>query len=114
MANPTTPAVRDAIPRSIEAYAATGGSADRPGGTVYLREIVEPAFRRIAEDGDWRGYASWDYFFEHSDSGVTHRGLSVGLELRTPGARYRGFSLPILELWYGRWVPEGTASTGAL
>ena len=104
-------AVRNAIPRSLEAYAARGGS-QRPGGTDYLREIIEPALRLIAEEGDWPEHASWDYFFEHSDSGVTHRGFSVGLELRTPGARYRGFSLPILELWYGRWVPEGTASTG--
>jgi hypothetical protein len=38
------------------------------------------------------------------EDGVMYRGLGVSLEIKTPGQTFSGFSLAILDLWYGRFV----------
>jgi DNA-binding transcriptional MerR regulator len=75
------------------------------GGNEYYRSVIQPLLQGIAEQGTWPPNAEMDAFYELTDkSGVTYQGLGLSLEVWTPGEAYKGFSLPVLDVWYGRWV----------
>jgi len=77
-----------------------------PGkGEHYYRSVIQPLLQQIVDQGAWPGNAEFDAFYElPKDNGVTYQGLGVSLEIWTPDEAFKGFSLPVLDVWYGRWV----------
>jgi DNA-binding transcriptional MerR regulator len=91
--------VREAVRVAQAAYAADGGGND------YVRSVIGPLLQEITEQGAWPPNAELDAFYEMADkSGVTYQGLGLSLEIWTPDQAFKGFSLPVLDVWYGRWV----------
>jgi hypothetical protein len=61
--------------------------------------------RRITDEGAGRGTRSWAFYSLTDESGETYLGLGLSVEIVTPGRDdFAGFSLPVLDVWYGRWV----------
>jgi hypothetical protein len=101
----TAASLRSAIRTGRESYSALGGGKDRPGGEAYVREVIGPLLDGIVTDGMWPTCAALDFCYEQEgEDGVMYRGLGVSLEIKTPGQTFSGFSLAILDLWYGRFV----------
>ena len=68
-------------------------------------ETVKPVYLRIAEDGSWPpGTSFFYYLFRVDDNLVRYDCLGLRLQIETPGAMYQRFSLPILDLYYGRFA----------
>ena len=97
----TKEALKEAIRTALAAY-------PRPGSDVvhYLRTCVKPLLDRITNDGVWPDEVQLDLFYETKpdDNGITHTGLGLSVEIWTPDEAFKGFSLPLLDVWYGRWV----------
>lgn len=95
-------AVREAIQVAQASY-----TPGEPGskGEIYYRTVIQPLLRQIAEDGTWPDNTELDAFYEATDAtGVKYPGLGLSLEIATSGMEFKGFSLPLLDVWYGRWV----------
>jgi DNA-binding transcriptional MerR regulator len=76
-------------------------------GDAYYRTVVQPLLQGITEDGVWPAHTELDPFYELKDeSGVTYQGMGLSVEMVTPEGEFAGFafSLPVLDVWYGRWV----------
>ncbi len=94
-----------AIRTSRESYSARGGGKGRPGGEEYVKNVLGPLLDGIVTNGTWPACAALDICYEQKDErGVTYPGLGVSLEIKTPGKTFPGFSLAILDLWYGRFT----------
>ncbi|MBV9850256.1 MAG: hypothetical protein JO250_11325 [Armatimonadetes bacterium] len=94
--------VREAIRTARMSYVRYGLAV---GSEAYVHKTLFPLFDRIAEDGQWPSGVEFSPFYELTDEhGTTYKGLGLSLEISTPDEPYRGFSLPILDVWYGRWV----------
>lgn len=70
----------------------------------YFDKTIKPILLTAVEKGIWTNKGFVDIAYEQKDDrGVVYEGLGASLEMRTPGERYPGFSLAILDLWYGRF-----------
>ncbi|MCW8128788.1 MAG: RNA polymerase sigma factor [Planctomycetota bacterium] len=76
-----------------------------PRGRAFIDNVIKPMLDGITEHGRWPAEAKLEYFFT-VDGEVPLDGFSLGIEIETPGEEYRGFSLPIVDLWYGSWGEE--------
>lgn len=70
-----------------------------------FEEAVKPVYSGIAEDGSWPpGTLFFYYLFRVDDDLVRYDCLGLRLQIETPGAMFQRFSLPILDLYYGRFA----------
>jgi len=100
----TVASVKDAIRTARVSYASSGGTEGRPGGEEYMQSKIDPLLDDVLADGTWPANAELDLCYEQKgEAGVTYQGLGVSLEIKTPGSAFSGFSLAILDLWYGRF-----------
>lgn len=90
--------VQEAIQTAQAAYEPS------PPGADYYQFVIAPLLQQIVEQGAWPEQAGFAAFYELPQNGVTYQGLGVSLEIETPDHLFKGFSLPILDIWYGRWV----------
>lgn len=101
----TVPSLKAAICTGRESYAGAGGGRGRPGGEAYVQKVLGPVLDRIVTDATWPACATLDICYEQKDErGVGYQGLGVSLEIKTPAETFPGFSLAILDLWYGRFA----------
>lgn len=69
----------------------------------YFETVIKPLFESIADSRVWPPFAEFSAFYALTDqNGVKYEGVGVRLEVRTPGEDFMGFSLPIVDVWYGR------------
>lgn len=110
--------VREAIRTAIASYEAFQEEAEErrfPGSTEHFQQHVKPACLRIADRGDWPAGCAFFGFYTLTESTggeeertVEHHGLGLRLEIATPEARFKGFGLPILDVFFGRFArPNG-------
>jgi hypothetical protein len=102
----TEGSLKSAISKGIESYeAGPGADPDKwPGVGEYLRDVVKPLLVQAIEQGLWSDKGTVDVCYKQKDEfGVEYEGLGASLEMRIPGTRYPGFSLAILDIWYGRF-----------
>ena len=101
----TVSSVKDAVRTARRSYSSSGGMEGKPGGETYMEEVIAPLLDQIDSDHSWPACAHLDLCYEQTDeAGVTYRGLGVSLEITTPEQTFPGFSLAILDLWYGRFT----------
>ena len=94
--------VKHAIRKGRESYLITRPDTER--GAAYLEQVVWPSLTAIVEREIWPATCELDVAYTQTDEhGVCYDGIGVSLELVTPQAAFRGFSLAILDLWYGRF-----------
>jgi hypothetical protein len=99
----TVASVRDAVRTGRRSYFSSGGTEGKPDAETYMEEVIAPLLDQIDRGQSWPACAHLDLCYEQTDeAGVTYRGLGVSLELTTPEQAFPGFSLAILDLWYGR------------
>ena len=68
---------------------------------------------RHDSNGSWPPGAWFFYFlWKDDDDGVRYDGLSLRLWVDTPGGMFRGFSLPIIDLYFGRFGPHWEEDSG--
>jgi len=78
-----------------------------------FEEVVRPVYLEIADKGSWPQGSSFFYLlFKDDDDGVRYDGLSLRLWVDTPGGMSKGFALPILDLYYGRFGPHWEEDSG--
>lgn len=71
----------------------------------YFEDVVRPVYLEIADRGFWPPGASFCYYlFRVDDNNVRYDSLGLRLQIETPGSASQGFSLPILDLCYGRFI----------
>ena len=102
----TEDSLKSAILKGIQSYETLPDEVHKPyeGGMQYFEDTIKPLLLEAAEKGIWTDKGLVDIYYEQKDDrGVTYEGLGASLEMRTPGASYPGFSLAILDLWYGRF-----------
>jgi hypothetical protein len=70
----------------------------------YFEIVIKPLFESIADSRVWPPFAEFSAFYGLTDqNGVKYEGLGVRLQVRTPGENAMGFSLPVVDVWYGRF-----------
>jgi hypothetical protein len=101
----TEESLKSAILKGIQSYEADSPDLQKGGGSPgYWHDTIKPVLLDAAQKGIWSEKGMVDIYYEQKDDrGVTYEGLGASLEMRTPGAAYPGFSLAILDLWYGRF-----------
>lgn len=78
-----------------------------------FEDVVRPIYLEIADEGSWPRGASFSYHLWKDDyNSVRYDGLSLRLWVETPGGMFQGFSLPILDLHYGRFGPSWEEDSG--
>lgn len=96
--------LKRAIIKGVESYESLPGDVHFDGGLEFFRDYVKPMLLGIAETGVWPDNGMVETFYQLTDErGVTYEGLGACLEMRFPRARFPGFSLSILDVWYGRF-----------
>lgn len=76
-------------------------------------EAARPIFLEIAEKGSWPTGAWFFYLLWKDDNdGVRYDGLCLRLWVDTPGGMFKGFSLPIIDLYFGRFGPYWEEDSG--
>lgn len=79
----------------------------QPRARTYVRDVLTPLIHSITEGEEWPEGVELEYFCEiKSPNRPLFNGFSVGLEIRTPNAEFPGFSLPVVDVWYGRWLDD--------
>lgn len=101
----TEESLKRAILKGIQSWEAAPTDHQKwEGSWDYWQSVVKPILIDAVENDIWSEKSTVDIYYEQTDDqGVTYEGLGASLEMRTPGARYPGFSLAILDLWYGRF-----------
>jgi hypothetical protein len=107
----TEESLRHAIIKGIQSYEALTVDPSKDfnlelhqAGWEHWQNVYRPLLLGIVEKGIWPDNALLDIGYEQTDEhGVTYEGLGASLEIRVPGAKYPGFSLAILDLWYRRF-----------
>ena len=78
-----------------------------------FEEVVRPVCLEIADGGSWPPGAWFFYYLWKDDyNSVRYDGLSLRLWVETPGGMSQGFSLPILDVHYGRFGPSWEEDSG--
>lgn len=78
-----------------------------------FEEAAKPIYLEIADKGLWPPGAWFFYFlWKDDDDGVRYDGLCLRLWVDTPGGMSQGFSLPIIDLYFGRFGPSWEEDSG--
>lgn len=111
--------VRAAIKVALESYKHVLARRSKPYGEDYpwvrdkevekqirnFEDAVKPVYLGIADDGSWPpGTSFFYYLFRMDDNGVRYDCLGLRLQIKTPGGMFQDFSIPILDLHYGRFA----------
>lgn len=102
----TEESLKSAILKGMQSYESLPDEvhAKHKDSKLYWVNSVKPLLSRIIDDGMWPENAVVDICYQQTDDrGVTYDGLGASLEMRTPDAIHPGFSLAVLDLWYGRF-----------
>lgn len=98
----TVESLKRAISKGMQSYQALPES--REGGMQYFEDTIKPLLLNIVNWAIWPENGLVDIYYEQTDErGVTYEGLGASLEILTPGASFPGFSLALIDLWYGRF-----------
>jgi len=101
--------IRKAIRTAIQSYEARLGSLEKgsPGTKEYFEKEVKPVFLKVADEGQWPEGCSFSSFYtltERRDGEeIVYDGLGLRLQVETPRAKFKGFALPIVDLYFGRF-----------
>lgn len=99
----TEESIKRAILKGIQSYEALSTSPESEGW-AYWQAVIKPLMLEVVEKNIWLDKAWLDICYQQTDEqGITYDGLGASLEILTPDSRYPGFSLAILDLWYGRF-----------
>jgi hypothetical protein len=94
--------VREAIQAAIQSYDARMRVAEDSRLREHFDQWVKPKLLEIVDRGTWPPQCWFGTFYSLGDGrGVIHGGCAVRLHVETPGARFSGFALPILDAFYG-------------
>jgi hypothetical protein len=102
--------VREAIRTAIKSYEAVHQEKQekrKAGSKDHFQNDVKPIFLKIAEDGQWPKGCSFFSFYKLTDRDVTYDGLGLRMQIATPQAKFSGFALPIVDLYYGKFAGFG-------
>lgn len=70
-----------------------------------FEDVVRPVYLDIADNGSWPQGSKFSYYlFKEDDNLVRYDCLGLRLQIETPGGMFRGFAIPILDLYYGRFA----------
>ncbi|HVF68308.1 MAG TPA: hypothetical protein VM914_11620 [Pyrinomonadaceae bacterium] len=79
----------------------------------HFEDVVRPVYLEVADKGSWPQGASFFYYLWKDDyNSVRYDGLNLRLWVETPGGMFQGFSLPILDVYYGRFGPTWEEDSG--
>jgi hypothetical protein len=104
--------VRDAIRTALQSYEELLDKRKKqrqPGPPVakddakYFQEVLKPIYEEIADRGSWPKGCSFFSFYTLTDRGIEYQGLGLRLRVDTPEKEFKGFALPIIDLYYGRF-----------
>jgi len=99
----TEESLKSAILKGLQSYEADSDSQANQKGMEYLRTVIKPLLFNAVEKNIWLDKGWVDVCYHQTDeNGVTYDGFGASLEILTLDASYPGFSLAILDLWYGR------------
>ena len=93
----TEQAVKQKIRSALSDYEAKITEAEEK---TYFQKTIAPVYQRIAQTGKLSKGATFRYFSRlESANGTAQEGIGLRLEVKTPGAKYAGFALPIIDIW---------------
>lgn len=101
--------LREAIRTAVESYEARQDAAEKrnAGSKEYFQKEVKPVFLKIADKGRWPEGCSFFSFYKLTDRrdgrNIAYDGLGLRLQVATPMAKFKGFALPIVDLYFGRY-----------
>lgn len=101
--------VREAIRTAVQSYEARQDEADKrnAGSKEYFQKEVKPVFLKVADKGQWPEGCSFFSFYKLTDrdgrNDIAYDGLGLRLQVATPMAKFKGFALPIVDLYFGRY-----------
>jgi hypothetical protein len=73
------------------------------GTKEYWQNIAKPVYLQIIETGKWPANCAFDGFYGVTDKrGISYDGLGLRLTISTPQDKFKGYGLPILDLYFGR------------
>jgi len=105
----TRAAIKTAV-QSYEVNALAVSERRFPGTRQHFEDNVKPVMLKIADDGIWPEGCSIHAYYrlveKRGDAEITYEGIGVGIQIETPTAKYKGFALPILTVFYGRIEQE--------
>ena len=79
----------------------------------HFEDVVKPVYLGIADNGLWPpGTSFFYYLFKQDDNQVRYDCLGLRLQIETPGKMFHGFSVPILDLYYGRFTLDEDDDVG--
>ena len=83
---------------------AVGDEEKHAAGTKdYWQNIAKPIYMEIFETRKWPASCSFDGFYKLGDTpGISYDGLGLRLNINTPENKFKGYALPILDLYFGR------------
>jgi hypothetical protein len=92
--------VRSAIQTAIKAVDSKieQEETNSPGTKQYWQAVIKPMLQQITETGQWPANCCFEGFYKMDN----YDGLGLRITIKTPGARFDGYSLPILDVWFGR------------
>jgi hypothetical protein len=99
--------VRQATSTAVQSYEALldTGKIQRVGSKEYFQKEVKPVCMKVADKGDWPEGCSFFSFYTLSDQrdgrNIAYDGLGLRLQIDTPNSK--GFALPIIDLYFGRF-----------
>ena len=101
--------IRAAINTAIKSYElnAMAQSERRfPGTKEHFESDVKPVMLKLAKDGIWPEGCSMDAYYrlteQRDGAEISYDGIGLSIQIETPEAKFKGFSLPILVLFFGR------------
>ena len=102
----TEESMRDAIHTAIRSYEElldSRGQEQDGEQKAYFNDVVKPIYVQIATDGVWHEDCRFHNLYGLTDKrGISYDGLLLRLQIETPTAQFQGFSLPIVDVLYGR------------
>jgi hypothetical protein len=105
--------VREAIRTGIQSYEARLDTQEKrtPGSREYFEKEVKPVLLKVADEGQWPERCSFSSFYTLTEQldgkNIAYHGLGLRLIVETPKAKFNGFGLPIIDLYFGRFAGSG-------
>jgi hypothetical protein len=73
------------------------------GSEEYWKNTIKPICQRIIDTGEWPSQCSFTGFYGLSDNHRIHYdGLGLRLNIKTPQDKFKGYGLPIEDLYFGQ------------
>lgn len=101
--------VREAIRTAITSYEShiEKDEQKRPGTKKYFTDVLKPIYLKIADEGKWPENCSFFSFYKltakRDGRQISYDGLGLRLQVETPGESFKGFAIPVVDLFYGRF-----------